>query len=162
MLALFGVALCGVGIFAWTSPRQTPQLLQRGVPVVVQATPWFDPGSTIFTTALLGKDAPVPELLTCSLTADGTTRELTLKADPEQLGSRVRGDVSLVPAVTVGVTPPEAQLTCTGRFLDEGQAWLMPTLPSVSAAPLSVVIAGVGCIGLGLLANPRAQGSRRT
>ncbi len=65
-----------------------------------------------------------------------------------------------MPVVVVGASGPGAEVTCSGAYLANREVWLLPTLPSISAVPLSVVIGGVGCLGIGLLINPRARGSR--
>jgi len=153
--------LVAIGTIAWASPRQSPVLLQRGVEHSVQATPWFDPGATIFTIPLPDGSIPQPERLDCTVREGTQEWPLQQRADADQLGSRVQAGSSVVPVVVVGPTGPGAEITCAGAYLANREVWLLPTLPSTSSTPLSVVIGGVGCLGAGLLVNPRARGSRR-
>ena len=160
ILAVSGATLVTIGTIAWATPRQSPELLQRAVTHSLQATPWFDPGATIFTTPLPDGSIPAPERLDCVVRNGGRDKQLRQPADADQLGSRVQAGSSLVPVVVVGASGPGAELTCSGAYLANREVWLLPTLPSISAVPLSVVIGGVGCLGIGLLINPRARGSR--
>ncbi|MFT3875675.1 MAG: hypothetical protein QM708_04540 [Propioniciclava sp.] len=161
VLAVLGLSLVTVGVIAWSSPRQDPALLSREVWVPVRPTPWFDPGTTIF--AVTRPTAmPTAEQLNCSLrTPDGVVTPLARLADADRLGSRVKSGVSLSPVLDVGRTGAGTELACAGLALDDGEVWLLPTLPFMSTTPLSVVIAGVGCFGLALLINPRARGQHR-
>lgn len=158
-LAVAGLGLAIVGVVAWASPRQEPQLLQRGVAVPIQQTPLFDPGTTVFAAPGPTGLVATPEQLRCEIRSR-TTVPLHEKADADHLGSRVGAGTSLVATLTVGATASGAELVCQGKYLESAQVWLMPTLPSMSATPLSVVIGGVGSLGLALLLHPGVRGSR--
>lgn len=159
-LAVAGLGFTIIGIVAWASPRQEPQLLRRGVAIPIQATPLFDPGATVFAAPGSAGSVPTPEQLNCEVRAGQTVLPLRTRADTDHLGSRVEAGTSLIAALNVGTTGAGAELVCQGRYLETAQVWLMPTLPSMSATPLSVVIGGVGSLGLALLLNPSARGSR--
>ncbi len=161
-LAGVGAVLVVVGIIAWSTPRQPPVLLLRGESVSIQASPWFDPGTTVFAAQLPDGKAVPPDQIGCVLRTAAGSRRLTEAPDAAELGSRVRKDASLVAAVVVGPTASGDRITCNGPYLETAEVWLMPTLPSMSLTPMSLVVAGVGCLGGAMLINPRARGSRRS
>lgn len=160
-LASVGTALVVVGIIAWSSPRQPAVLLTRGVSIPIQASPWFDPGTTVFAAQLPDGKAVPPDQIGCVLRTAAGSRRLTEAPDAE-LGSRVRKEASLVAAVVVGPTASGDRISCNGPYPEAAEVWLMPTLPSMSLTPMSVVVTGVGCLGVAMLINPRAAGSRRS
>lgn len=159
LLGIAGVALGLIGGIAWVTPRQEPVQVTRNASVELQPTPWFDPGSTVFSSATSTGASPSPDDLQCTVLVAGQPRQAPLHlANAEELGSRVRDGVSLQPVLTLGRTGADARLVCQGRHVEHAAVWVMPTLPSRSPAAMSVVVAAVGCLGLALLVNPRARG----
>lgn len=157
-LLTLGLGLTGIGGIAWVSPRQEPVQLHRNVGVELSATPLFDPGVTVFASPTTAGLAPTPDELGCALSINGVSRPAGVPARVDEIGTRVRDGVSLLPALTLGRMDAGERLVCTGRHLDHAAVWVLPTLPSTSSAPMSVVIAGIGTLGLALLVNPRARG----
>lgn len=158
LLGIVGITAVTVGVLAWASPRQEPTRLTRGTGIDLRATPLFDPGVTLFASPSLDGNGPTPEELGCVLSHDGQDEPQRVRANVDELGSRVREGVSLQPALDLGRPGANTRLVCSGPHLDHGAVWVLPTLPSVSMTPLSVVVAGVAALGLGVLVNPQARG----
>ncbi|WP_157074417.1 hypothetical protein [Janibacter corallicola] len=155
-LGIAGVLAVGVGGYAWSLDRPAPVRISGTEGHRVAATPLFDSGVTLF-----GSEAIVPDGGAldwgCVLTQDGARTRLTHRADIEQAGSRVHDDESLLPALDAGVTGDDAVISCTS-LPEEGEVWALPTDTGPPQIPLSLVIAGIGGIGLSVLVHPRTRG----
>ncbi|MFV0452991.1 MAG: hypothetical protein ACK5LS_12265 [Propioniciclava sp.] len=151
------IALAVIGLLGWLGPRQGPVQITRGADIELTGTPVFDAGATIFATPLSNGAPPSRSALDCTISRGGNTVAMN-EPPPEPLGSRVRGKVSLVPALTLGRPHPGDRLSCGGAYLDHGVAWVLPTHPSRSAGGMAMVIGAVGCLGLAVLTNPRLRG----
>lgn len=156
VLGIAGVVAVGLGGYAWSLDRPAPVRISGTEGHRVAATPVFDSGVTLF-----GSEAIVPEDGTarwgCVLTQAGGRTPLTHRADIEQAGSRVHDDESLLPALDAGVTEDDAVISCA-NLPAEGEVWALPTSTGPPQIPLSLVIAGIGGVGLSVLVHPRTRG----
>lgn len=158
VFAVFGVGLIGVGAVAWLSPHPGPVKLSRGESLELAPSPLLNAGLTLFASSTRDGTPPDAESLGCTMLAGGTEIRLEATAGHEGRGTRVQENVSLLPVIELGPIGRGQRLTCGGAHLIHGVAWVLPTEPSRSAVGMSVVVAGVGCVGMALLLHPRMRG----
>ena len=156
--AVFGLGLICLGTLAWLSPHPAPLKLSRGQSAELPPSPWLNAGVTLFSSPTREGVPPDAESLGCTMLAGGAESPLGRSQGPEPRGTRVQENVSLFPVIELGRIGRGQRLTCAGDHLVHGVAWVLPTEASRSAAGMSVVIAGIGSIGMSLLLNPRARG----
>ncbi|MFV0462799.1 MAG: hypothetical protein ACK5MP_06350, partial [Nostocoides sp.] len=146
-----------VGGIAWSQSTPQPMEIVNDEPIVLPATPWFGSGSTLFIEAPDGAaTVGPPQSYGCVGTAGTTTKDLRGQPDRKRLGTRVVDGVSLAPAVAIGPTTSGQVLQCAD-VPDQTRAFVLQTDPGIPIMPLSVVLAGVGCAGLAVLAHPRGR-----
>ena len=124
-------------------------------------SPWFDPGSTLFVAQPRTGPLPTPTDLGCTKHTATQVVPLRTAADPDRVGTRVVADLSLVPRVTVGPTDASDRIRCSGPAMRSSIVWVLGTQAGPSRVPLSIVIGGVGLLGLAALIDPRSRGLRR-
>lgn len=147
------------GLFGWLTPQQSPLRINGPEMIELSNTPLFDPGVTVFISASNPDGIPSALSLDCRLMTGFGTVPVRGEPDRVHAGERVRDGAALLAVVDVGRTSAGDRLVCTGAQAGV-ELWLLPTLPASSAMPMSVVIAGVGCLGSAILVNPGARGYR--
>ena len=155
-LMLTALTAIGVGTYAWQLDRNPPSRVAEDTPVGLGATPLFDPGVTLFVQEG-GLDAIPSSRWDCTLsTADGS-RTVRTPGDVERTGTRVQDGQALVPALAVGKTSAQDQLTCTNLPADT-VVWSLPTEAGYPRVPMALVVGGVALAGGGALLHPRSRG----
>lgn len=161
VLAVTAVVLIGVGGYAWSMDRPDRVAVQGNVGTELQRTPWFDAGTTLFSSPIGSERGPqpLPVEWSCSLTTEDQVTELTRRPDRDLVGTRVIDGISVVPVVTIGALPGTAELLCTGEITAGSTAmWVLPTNPGAPRVPLSIIVGGIALGGLAAVLHPRGRG----
>lgn len=158
LLAAASVSLVVLGLLSWFTPRQQAVQIHPNAWVDLTVTPLFDPGASIFAAPDSDGATPSPAGLACTIQVrGGVGREAIEPASPD-IGSRVRDGEALAPIINLGRVPGGSRLLCQGAYLNHGLAWVLPSEPARSPAGMALIVAGVGCLGLAVLTNPRVRG----
>ena len=155
------VAFAGLvvtGLVAWVSPRQQPTRIEVNTWVQLTPTPLFDQGTTVFASPTSDGMPPTASSLACRIESGSGEAAEVVQQELASVGSRVRDDVSLLPALHLGRIKDGSRLMCQGAFLAQGEAWVLPTQPARSPGGMALIVAGVDCLGLAVLTNPRVRG----